>query len=306
MSKGAADTMITFPGSFLNAGYHETDAIGHLFHDKDAILGTKYLETVQHDEHVLFVFVHESKEQRYGYDQFRHVVRVDLPCDAVADIVQHLDGEINPLKRTVALTDDEGNDIAFCRYTNDHVGVGTLLNGKLMVIDLDGDAIATLVHLLDAYVSAYDEYITNQVDVTKPAHVWAAIADALAAKYYPEIAALIREELYGRHPLEPVNVRLRDEHMADIVEEHASIELEATAEELVALCCTAREDRLPGAEAIITAVVWDTGVNIDRHDPYPYGVLPSTRLTANIPREHAQTVRHALDLRALDKLTVLK
>lgn len=295
--------MFTFPGSFLNAGYGTDQGIGHLFHDKHLPVGEKYLETLQHDDSVLFTFVHESREQRYGYDQFRKIVHVDLPTDAVARIVEHLDGDLNPLNRTLTLTDEDGNDIGFCRYTHDHLGVGTLLNGRLMVIDLDGDAIFSLVNLLHAYVRDYDDYISNQVDVTKPAHEWEAIAAALDAGYDQHIAAIIREELYGRHPQDKVNVRLRDERMAETVEEHANVEVTACAGEWLDVCAEAKASR---HFDVIEHIVNETDLKPYSSDPYPYGVLPTTPLTASIPLTMIGKVNLMLGYVRLDSVIVFK
>lgn len=264
--------MITFPLSFLNAGGSYGDAIGRLYQDM-AVEG-KYLEVMQAEDIVLFRLVHESREQRYGYDSFRKILEYTIDISDIIRIEDLIDcGDHASLE----VIDTDGESIGFMLDTkHDRLQVGGLLNGRLMVIDLDRDDAASLSRLLGAMRDDYDTFIENQREHTATYAEWIdAINNPDAPRWVRDMIEYALDDHDQFRDDETVTLRFSGDANLWAVEEAFEVERTYTAREWA--------DMLPHLAPEVAARV---KLALDWADPItgdlPYGLTDHMFLSAKI------------------------
>lgn len=269
--------------SFQNAGFAESEAIGRCFHGLNAdSVSQSYLEVLQAEDYVLFRLVAESREQRYGYDQFRKIVEARVHADHVFDVESIIDGRRALEPRTVTLRDkDEGHEIGF-RWNREKnaLSIAGELGSKFLFIDLDEDDADSLSHFLYALRLDYEEYLASLVTYTFPKRKWLLLCQYLDRDTLND---RIESEVFPRRSDADVSITLSPSEAAridELVEHEASF---SVAQWL---------DLIPHIEDI------DIRERVSREvgllgDDLPYGTTRSTWLECRLDVVDYEYVRHA-------------
>lgn len=225
--------MITFPYSFQNANGSEGDAIGHIFWDRD--VEGKYLEVSQAEDYILFRLVHESQDQRYGFESFRKFreFRVNIAfVEGVSQLIRAgvpATGDYPSISRWDEY--DDGGEIGFA-LTEKGLTVGcTLGQTKILKVRLDEDDSWTLCKLIDAMITDYGDYLDRRVFVTQTLREWRHVLATFDGMYPSELIEDAIATSNAQNPDHTVCVEFPDSYDADRVEEALSCTYEYTVAE---------------------------------------------------------------------------
>jgi hypothetical protein len=224
--------MITFPNSFQNANGDEGGAIGHLFWDRD--VPHKYMEVLQAEDYVLFRIVHESEDQRYGFEQFRKMREFRVTVAAMPNITGIIEAAVpeeGPYLSASVWDEYDGGELGVA-MTEHGLTLGcTLGDTKILKVRLDADATDTLYTLLLAFYDDYEQYLNRREFLTANLREWHLVLDQLD-DYYP--ARDIKEAILesgAQNPDDEVTVELYDASELERIKDMMTIEYEWSVDE---------------------------------------------------------------------------
>lgn len=225
--------MITFPTSFLNANGDEGSSIGRLFWDRE--IDNTYVEVLQAEDYVLFRLVHESEDQRYGFEHFRKFREFRVNIAFVERVSQLIRAGVPAIGDypSIALWDeyDDGGEIGFA-LTEKGLTVGcTLGQTKILKVRLDEDDSWTLCKLIDAMITDYVDYIERRVFVTQTLREWRHVLATFDGMYPSDLIEDAIANSNAQNPDHTVCVEFPDSYDADRVEEALSCTYEYTVAE---------------------------------------------------------------------------
>lgn len=284
--------MITFPTSFQNANGDEGSAIGHIFCDR--VIDNTYLEVAQAEDYVLFRIVHESADQRYGFEQFRKMreFRVTVTAmPAVTDLIRGGvdDGEEYP---SVNLWDEYGEgDIGFA-LTEEGITVGCKLGStKLLKVRLDNDSTLTFCELLEAFYQDYQDYLERRAFMTETVRNWHKILDRLEGRYPSDVIEEAIRNAYTVSLDDEVTVELYDQADCERMTDLLMIDYDWTVAYWRRALLGLREDR---QEVLLNKIADELGFDADHLEEDPRGCTSRTRLSMSLhPNDDAQ-LQHAV------------
>lgn len=287
--------MITFPTSFQNANGDEGSAIGHIFYDR--VIDNTYLEVAQAEDYVLFRIVHESADQRYGFEQFRKMreFRVTVTAmPAVTDLIRAGvdEGEEYP---SVNLWDEHGEgDIGFA-LTEAGITVGCKLGStKLLKVRLDEDATSTFCALLEAFYQDYEDYLNRRAFMTETVRNWHKILDRLEGRYPSDIIEEAIRNTYTVSLDDEVTVELYDQADCERMLDLLMIDYDWTVDEWREALMGLRDER---KEVLLSAIATELGFDTDRLEDDPRGCTGRTRLSMSLHPHESEIMEHAMFMR---------
>lgn len=208
--------MITFPTSFQNANGDEGSAIGHLFWDRE-IEGT-YVEVLQAEDYVLFRIVHESADQRYGFEQFRKWAEFRVTVQAMPAIVNLVRAGVpdeGPYPSVPLYCEYDGDEIGFA-LTEQGLTVGCKLGDtKILKVRLSEDSTDTLCDLVQAFYDDYQDYLERREFITATLREWNAVLDQLDGNWPSEDINQAIYDASAEHDDDEVTVEVPDAYEAE-------------------------------------------------------------------------------------------
>lgn len=219
--------MITFPTSFLNANGDEGSSIGRLFWDRE--IDNTYVEVLQAEDYVLFRLVHESEDQRYGFEHFRKWAEFRVTVQAmpaVAGIILAEVPEEGPYLSVPLYDEHDGDEIGFA-MTEKGLTIGCKLGDtKILKVRLDEDDTLTLCDLLTAFYDDYQDYLNRREFITATLREWHIVLDRLNGGWPSED---INEAIYNasaEHDDDEVTVEVPDAYEAERIKDMMTYEYE--------------------------------------------------------------------------------
>lgn len=265
--------MITFPNSFTNGGGEPGSGIGRLYHDRND--EQKYLEVSQAEDYVTITLYHESREQRYGYDSFRKILRFDLPIHDVILFEEVIDAEQRRSEAIMALDGDELG--IYFDDRNECVSFCGMLNGRTFMIDLAFADAHNLSYLLQAMREDYDRHIDNQRFYTATYGDWKHAANNPTVPGWVRdlIERGIADHLRSSDDME-ITLTFDGDYEHDRAVEALGVERSYSAGDWHAIFAEADPE-------VVTRIKAELGWVDPADGDLPYGLSPSTILTATIP-----------------------
>lgn len=262
--------------SFLNAGISEDVAIGRIFPAISTTSTVKYLEIVQAENYILFRLVHESEEQRYGYDSFRKIVERRIHTLDVATIRDTILDRRDLAAITRDLHTDEELGVVW-NTQRDHLSFCVELGDRFLFLDLDPDTADRLESLLALMEEDYQTYCASLVTHTFTARRWHLIADEIDD---PRLREHIFDNIsfYGRH--ESVSITVDDEQSYQILQASTTA-MSWRAQEWLDILGFLTDPLLRERVASALGVI---------NGDLPYGTTPATVVTVEIDIEDANAV----------------
>lgn len=284
--------MITFPTSFQNANGDEGSAIGHLFWDRE--IDNTYLEVAQAEDYVLFRIVHESADQRYGFEQFRKMreFRVTVAAmPAVTDLIRAGvdEGEEYP---SIPLYDEhDGSEIGFA-LTEEGITVGCKLGQtKLLKVRLDEDSTSTFCELLEAFYQDYEDYLNRRAFLTYRLKDWYTILNKLDGRYPSDDISEALHYSNAKSEDDEVTVELYDEAECERMTDLLLIEHEWSVADWREALSGLKEER---QEVLLNKLADELGFDADHLEEDPHGCTVRTLLSASLHPSEDEILQHAV------------
>lgn len=290
--------MITFPYSFQNANGDEGSGIGRLFWDRD--VEHKYLEVKQAEDYVLFRIVHESEDQRYGFESFRKMREFRVTVAAMPAVTDLIRGGVDEGEEypSIPLWDEYGEGEIGFALTEQGITVGcTLGPTKILKVRLDEDDTDTLCALLTAFYDDYQDYLNRRVFVTATLRDWQRVLDTLDGSYPSSTILDAIATSDPQNPNDTINIELADSDEADRVEEALSCTYEWTVAEWRGVIDSLQELREPRlAEKIAIEVGFRFYGDLLEN---PVGTTDRTSIPVTMTFDEADIVQRACFLAAV-------
>lgn len=293
--------MITFPNSFMNANGDEGSAIGHLFWDRE--IEHTYVEVLQAEDYVLFRLVHESADQRYGFESFRKMreFRVTVAAmPAVTDIIRGGVPEEGEYP-SVPLWDEYGEGEIGFALTEHGITIGCALGTtKLLKVRLSNDDTETFCRLLEAFYDDYQSYLERRVFVTATLREWRHVLVTFDGKYTSDLIENAIADSGASEDDHEISIEFTDSYDADRVQEALSCTCEYTVAEWREIVDTLREQRKDRFADKIAVGVGFRLYNELLEDPV--GTTERTLIEMTFSLEEIEMVQHACFLAAVSKV----